>query len=263
LSPDSEWLLRWSAKRDRVDATEVACWSVLSSAPRRSSLPCHPPLSVSSPSQLHPSTNSLSQLRVLALSCHSSGLYVPCPGGACSSLMWSGSLPGSSESLLSFFCCVCPCISLPQYRGRVLARLQLSCPLSFGCVRFESTCRLGFEHASALCTSQLGRFLQEARCAGSLLKVACLLAAVCSSSYHILFSPILYPSLPHYHHTMEPGLLLSKARVGGYPVPLAWGLISIHIIQVTRCFKSICANLYIHRLFDHRPNPCRDSCTEL
>jgi hypothetical protein len=102
-------------------------------------------------------------------------------------------------------------------RSRVLARLQLSYPLSFRCVRFESTRYLGFEHASALCTLQLGRFLQEARCAGSLLKVACLLAAVCFLRYSILLSRLvsISPALsPHY------GVRAAsfKARVGGYPV---------------------------------------------
>jgi hypothetical protein len=29
---------------------------------------------------------------------------------------------------------------------------------------------------------------------------------------------------------MESGLLLSEARVGGYPVPLAWGL-TLHLYQ--------------------------------
>lgn len=103
-------------------------------------------------------------------------------------------------------------------------RLQLLA-LFLRCVRFESTRRRGFKHASALCTLQwvvlYRRLGVQVHCYGLRAPERQFFLP-----YSFLFSSVLISlSLTHNCCTTESGLLLSKARVGGYPVPLARGLV--------------------------------------
>lgn len=114
-------------------------------------------------------------------------------------------------------------MSIGSCRRWALARLHLSCPLSF--TAFASSPHV------ALALNMLQRSAHNSRVSLTRGSVCRFIATGCvplsgsrSSSSFILFSPILYLALLHFHSTMESGLLLFKARVGGYPVLFAWGL---------------------------------------
>jgi hypothetical protein len=113
-------------------------------------------------------------------------------------------------------------------------------PTFFHCVRFESTRRLSFEHASALCTTTVRSPSMSASVCRFIATGCVPLGGSSSFSFHVLFSPILYLSLPHYHSTMESGLLPSKPGWAGILCLWHGGLLLIYINQTTMLQVHMC-----------------------
>lgn len=145
-------------------------------------------------------------------------LALPC-------LDWTAAMHCTSQDLVNRVLC-----SIDSRWGRVLARLQLSCTPFFTAYALSPHVALALNmlqrsahHSRVALYRRLGVQVHCYRLRAS--------GGSSSPSHPVLFSPVVYSSLPRYHCTMEPGLLLSKARVGGYPMLWHGGLSSIDSIK--------------------------------